>query len=127
MHIIVYAVLKSYDFRVCFSKFNKSGAVYSVTPGEQVLTPEKKPESVAEKKPVVVTRSFCVSVVSAIQKKEIPYWNPQTEKCNEESRTELISQCDVLVRGFGDKLGELCPKDEPCKGECGQDVMKPGQ
>jgi hypothetical protein len=94
---------------------------------EQVLTPEKitAEKSVAEKKPVVVTRSFCTSVLTAIQKKQAPYWNPQTEKCNEESRAELISQCDVLVRGFGDKLGELCPKDEPCKDECEQDKMKP--
>lgn len=79
------------------------------------------------KKPVVVTRSFCTSVLTAIQKKQAPYWNPQTEKCNEESRSELISQCDVLVRGFGDKLDELCPKDddEPCKDACEKDKMKP--
>lgn len=94
---------------------------------EEVLTPEKVPDkSVADKKPVVVARSFCASVLTAIQKKQSPYWNPQTEKCNEESRAELISQCNVLVRGFGDKIGELCPKDEPpCKDECDKDKMKP--
>ena len=109
----------------CIFQFTVSTFHKFLFTASEVLTPEKKEEP--EKKPVVVTRTFCQSIIAAIQAKQLPYWNPETEKCNAENRSELISQCNILVLSFSDKLKELCPLDEPCKGECDENVMKPGQ
>ena len=42
---------------------------------------------------VVVTESTCKDVLQGIRTKTAPYWDPEMNRCADESRTGLLTQC----------------------------------
>ena len=82
------------------------------------------PSGLKSNKPVVVTQAFCNSVFASIKSKTQPYWDVEAQKCNVETRTELVEQCSVIIAEFRKQLADVCPPMEPCTENCNK--FKPG-
>jgi len=74
-------------------------------------------------KPVVVTQAFCKSIIASIKSKTQPYWDVEAQKCNVETRAELVEQCSTIIAEFRKQLADVCPPMQPCTENC--DKFKP--
>jgi len=65
---------------------------------------------------VVVSETFCASILVAIEKKQAPYWDSEGgegEGCCNEDRPDLLAQCDKRLIGFLSKVASMCPSIDP--------------
>jgi hypothetical protein len=46
---------------------------------------------------VVITETTCTNVLDSIRTKTAPYWDPEMNRCSDESRTGLLTQCAQKV------------------------------
>lgn len=67
----------------------------------------KEPASIT-----VVAASTCKDVISGIQTRTAPYWDPENNRCAAETRTQLLTQCaDKMGNTFTTQLQALCHFD----------------
>jgi len=64
-------------------------------------------------KPVVVTQAFCKSIIASIKSKTQPYWDVEAQKCNVETRAELVTQCSTIITEFRGQISDVCPPSQP--------------
>jgi len=102
---------------LCLAIFviSASGRGLRTSADSSVLDP---PNGLKSNKPVVVTQAFCRSIFASIKSKTQPYWDVEAQKCNVETRTELVEQCSVIIAEFRKQLADVCPPMEPCTENC---------
>lgn len=107
---------------LCLAIFviSASGRGLRTSADSSVLDP---PNGLKSNKPVVVTQAFCKSIFASIKSKTQPYWDVEAQKCNVETRAELVEQCSVIIAEFRKQLADVCPPMEPCTENC--DKFKP--
>ena len=69
-------------------------------------TSRSSEEIMAEAEKNVVTKSFCEEVLKGIKCKFAPYYDPSAGGYTEESRQDLIDQCNTKICNFEGKIEE---------------------